>query len=153
MTTAGPLYYLGNSRSQAQTDDMIEKEAKGLCIFCPEHLRTDPAQRIAYENEHWMVTPNQYPYLGTEYHFLIVPKKHVTDVLDLSPVAFAEIHDALGWIRETHNLTYWSFGSRNGDFRYTGATIAHVHVHVLVGDPDKHDESPVVLHLSSRPRE
>jgi ATP adenylyltransferase len=153
MTPQGPLYYLGNSRSQGQTEDMITKEAKGLCIFCPEHLRADPSQRVAHESGHWIVTPNQYPYAGVLHHFLLVPKVHVTDVLDLSPAAFADMQRALSWVRKTYGLTYWSFGSRNGDFRYTGATIAHVHIHVLVGDPAQHDESPVILYLSSCPGE
>jgi len=40
---------------------------------------------------------------------------------------------------------------RNGDCRYTGATIGHVHAHVLVGDAEAADAPPVRMRFSARP--
>ena len=51
---------------------------------------------------------------------------------------------------EKYQLTHYGLGVRNGDCRFTGATITHVHAHVLVssgadGDP------PVRMRFSGRP--
>jgi diadenosine tetraphosphate (Ap4A) HIT family hydrolase len=41
----------------------------------------------------------------------------------------------LAMVRERYGLGHYGLGIRNGDCRFTGATITHVHAHVLVGDP------------------
>jgi ATP adenylyltransferase len=140
------LYHLDNSRGDQQTAYMRRLAADGICIFCPEHLVADPEQEIIHRTECWIVTPNKFPYTGTKLHLMLVPDEHVTDLLDLSPAAQQDFWTALGWIRERYGLTYYGLGARNGDCRYTGGTIAHVHVHVIVGDPD---QGPVRFKVSS----
>jgi ATP adenylyltransferase len=145
------LYHLGNSRSDAQRRDMEDLEARGVCLFCPEHLASDPDQRIVLSTRHWNVTPNEFPYAGTRVHLLLVPKVHATDLLDLPAEALADFWTALADVRRHYGLDYYGLGARNGDFRCTGGTIAHVHVHVIVGDVDDPEHQPVRLKLSSRP--
>ena len=73
------------------------------------------------------------------------------DLLDLDRGGQADFWTALGWVRDRYELTYYGLGVRNGDCRYSGATIRHVHAHVLVGDPDVEPEVPVRMRFSSRP--
>jgi ATP adenylyltransferase len=148
-----PLYHLPNHRTEQQRDEMIRLEAAGICILCPEHLARDRDQPILHRTPQWTVTPNKFPYAGTALHLLLVPDEHVPDLLDLSAPAQADFWAALGWVREHHGLTYYGLGSRNGDCRYTGGTIYHVHVHVIVGDVTSPEHQPVRLRLSSRPAE
>jgi ATP adenylyltransferase len=143
------LYHLGNSRGDQQSEYMRQLEADGVCIFCPKHLDADPEQKVLHRTAHWTVTPNKFPYEATTLHLMLVPHEHVTDLLDLSEAARQDFWAALGWIREHHGLTYYGLGARNGDCRYTGGTIAHVHVHVIVGDPAG---PPVRFKVSSPPR-
>lgn len=145
------LYYLGNSRTDAQRRDMLDLESRGVCLFCPEHLAADPEQRIVLTTEHWVATPNEFPYAGTRLHLLLVPKAHVVDLLDLDDAARADFWTALEAVRRDHGLFYYGLGARNGDCRFTGGTIAHVHVHVVVGDVDDPHHQPVRFKLSSRP--
>jgi diadenosine tetraphosphate (Ap4A) HIT family hydrolase len=146
-----PLYHLGNNRTEQQLADMLRLEAAGVCVFCPEHLAQDPDQPTLHRTPQWTVTPNEFPYAGTALHLLLVPDEHVTDLLDLSAAAQADFWAALGWVRDHYSLTYYGLGSRNGDCRYTGGTIYHVHVHVIVGDVADPGHEPVRLKLSSRP--
>jgi diadenosine tetraphosphate (Ap4A) HIT family hydrolase len=146
-----PLYYLGNARTDEQRADMLALDASGTCVFCPEHLAADGNQPILHRTPLWTVTPNEFPYAGTRLHLLLVPDEHVTDLLDLSPAAQADFWPALGWVRERYGLTYYGLGSRNGDCRFSGGTIYHVHVHVIVGDVADPAHRPVRLKLSSRP--
>ena len=90
------LYYLGNYRTQEQLDDMIQLEAAGTCIFCPEHLAKDPTQRVLHRTTQWTITPNEFPYRGTRLHLLLVPDEHVTDMLDLSDEAQGRPVDRAG---------------------------------------------------------
>ena len=54
----------------------------------------------------------------------------------------------LGWVRDRYGLHYYGLAARNGDMALTGGTIAHVHVHVIVGDP----EGEIVRFKLSQPR-
>ena len=95
------------------------------------------------------VTPNEYPYAGTRLHLLLVPHAHVPDLLDLDDAARVDLWTALDQVRATYGLTFYGLGSRNGDLRYTGGTVEHVHLHLLQGDVDDPDHVPVRLRLSS----
>jgi ATP adenylyltransferase len=145
------LYYLGNHRSAEQLAEMVRLEAGGVCLFCPEHLGQDVEHPSVLETAHWTVTPNRYPYNGTRLHLLLIPHEHVTDLVDLSAEAREDFWRALGWVRDHYTLTYYGLGARNGDCRFTGGTVHHLHVHLVVGDVDDPQHQPVRMKLSSRP--
>jgi ATP adenylyltransferase len=145
------LYYLENARSEKQYEEMIILESENKCLFCPGVLRKDTGNRILHETAYWMVTPNEYPYDGALTHLLLIPKPHVEDILDLSDVAFANLKRAMSWARSNFQMTYWGLASRNGDPAFTGGTVRHVHLHMLVGDPDKAETTPLRVKLSSSP--
>ncbi len=146
------LYCTDNYRTDEQLAEMRRLEAAGICLFCPASLREHASQEIAFETRHWAVTPNAFPYRGTRLHLLIVPHQHASDLLDLGDEALADFWAALRQVRERYGLDYYGLGVRNGNCSFTGATIAHVHAHVLVGDPDLAAEAPVRMRFSSRPR-
>ncbi len=153
--TPGPtraLYCTDNYRTDEQLEEMRRLEAAGICLFCPAALREHAHQRVAFETRHWAVTPNAFPYKGTRLHLLVVPHQHVNDMLDLDEEALGDFWAALRLIRERFDLGYYGLGVRNGNCSFTGATIAHVHAHVLVGDPALDPEVPVRMRFSSRPR-
>jgi ATP adenylyltransferase len=145
------LYCMENHRTAEQLAEMRRLEAEGLCLFCPDGLRRQARQRVLFQTRHWTVTPNEFPYAGTSLHLLLVPQQHVGDVLDLGPDAQADFWTALAQIRERYGLRYYGLGMRNGDCRFTGATIAHLHAHVLVGDPAADPGVHVRMRFASRP--
>jgi diadenosine tetraphosphate (Ap4A) HIT family hydrolase len=147
------LYYLDNSRGPEQTDEMVRLEAAGICIFCPEHLAQGGTKPILYQEGGWTVTTNDYPYPGTARHLLLVPDEHVDDLCELSPALQMGYWSALTWARDNFALSHYGLGVRNGDMRYTGGTIFHVHVHLVVGETDPERYEPIRLKLSSLPRE
>lgn len=146
------LYCTDNYRTEEQLAEMRRLEADGVCLFCPAALREHARQRVILETRHWAVTPNAFPYAGTRLHLLVVPNQHVNDMLDLDEAALADFWAALRRVREEYGLGHYGLGVRNGNCSFTGATIAHVHAHVLVGDPDAEPEVPVRMKFSSRPR-
>jgi ATP adenylyltransferase len=144
---------MDNHRTAEQLAEMQRLQADGVCLFCPDVLREHGRQRVLTRTRHWTITPNEFPYAGTALHLLLVPHQHVGDLLDLDPGAQADLFTALAWVRDRYELTYYGLGVRNGDCRYNGATISHLHAHVLVGDPAAEPQVPVRMRFSSRPRE
>lgn len=129
------LYHFENARTPDQLAEMRRLDAAGICLFCPGHL--DQVQDVVHRSKHWTVTPNRYPYPNTRLHLLVVPNEHVTDLADLDPAAQLDLFTTLAATRSTYGLTHYGIGVRAGDSPDTGATIKHLHVHVIVGDPTK----------------
>ena len=142
------LYHLGNARRGDQAERMRDLEAAGVCVFCPEGP-DDPD--VVLEERDWVVRRNAYPYRNTRLHLLIVPRRHVTDLLDLTDAELAGFWTVGRTLRTRYDLRFYGLGARCGDCRHTGGTIAHVHVHLVVGDVDDPAHEPVRLKLSSRP--
>ena len=147
------LYCFGNARTADQLAEMRRLDAAGICLFCPDGLARHARQRILLQTRHWSVTPNEFPYRGASLHLLLVPDQHAADLLDLSEEVRQDFWEALTAVAREHELSHYGLGVRNGDCRYTGATIRHVHAHVLVGDDGDADAPPVRMRFSSRPGE
>ena len=143
------LYCFENARTDEQRAEMARLDAAGICLFCPEHLARHEQQRIVLSTRHSTVTPNRFPYPGTSLHMLLIPDQHARDLLELSDEVRADFWVALAAVAEAGELSYYGLGVRNGDCRLTGATIEHVHAHVLVGSDDP-DAPPVRMRFSAR---
>lgn len=130
------LYHLGNARCDEQRAYMRQLEADGICLFCPQALADDPNQVVVHRTAHWAVTPNRFPYRDTIRHLLFIPDEHVADLVELSVRAQQDFWVALEWARRRYGFTYYGLAARNGDPMRTGGTIAHLHMHVIVGDPN-----------------
>ncbi len=144
------LYHLGNARHPEQAERMRQLEAAGTCLFCPGLDDPDDPQ-VVLATPDWVVRHNDFPYAGTRLHLLIVPRRHVPDLLDLTDAELAAFWEVGRELRERYALSFYGLGARCGDCRYTGGTIEHVHVHLVVGDVDDPGHTPVRLKLSSRP--
>jgi ATP adenylyltransferase len=146
------LYCFENARTGEQLAEMRRLDAEGVCLFCPEGLARHARQQILFQTRHWTVTPNEFPYRGTSLHLLLVPDQHAADLLELATEVRQDFWLALGAVADKHQLSHYGLGVRNGDCRFTGATIAHVHAHVLVGDTQAQDAPPVRMRFSSDPQ-
>lgn len=122
---------------------MQQLDAAGICVFCPQHLD----QEALHRSDYWTVTHNEYPYPGTALHLLLIPRDHVTDLLHLPWPARDDLWRALRWVKDTYQLGHYTLGGRCGDMAATGATIAHVHIHVVVANGNG---PPVRFRMSGR---
>ncbi|MGH3277355.1 MAG: HIT family protein [Streptosporangiaceae bacterium] len=138
-----------NYRTDVQLAQMRALEAAGVCLFCPDELERHAGSPAFLRTAHWTVLPNDFPYAGTSLHLLLVPREHVGDMLDLGDAARADFFTALAAARQRYRIRHYGLGVRNGDCRYTGATIAHLHAHVVVAPPEP--ETVVRMRFSARP--
>jgi diadenosine tetraphosphate (Ap4A) HIT family hydrolase len=105
------------------------------CPFC--HLETT---RLVLENESAAAFPDAYPV--TEGHVLVVPKRHLASLFDLTDEELAALWRLVALVRGklARELHPDGFNVGVNDGVAAGQTVPHAHVHVIpcrVGDvPD-----------------
>lgn len=147
------LYFIDEGRELEQILQMEELEQKKICVFCKQHFEKEHREPIEIETQHWIVARNDYPYKHTKLHLLYIPKSHVSLLSDLSPAALEDLPTVLLKIEHHYQLTSYGQFMRVGDFRYNGATIHHLHGHIIVADHNNPEFENVKVKLASRPKD
>lgn len=124
------------SRPDGKYGEVINQIAKdGVCPFCPEHLKKYHAHPLD-ERKFWWVTDNMYPYKPNLHHRLLIHKKHITHVREISPEAWTELDEII--ISETNKrvMDGGTLIMRFGLTKFTGASVSHLHAQLLQSNPD-----------------
>lgn len=129
-----------NSRGKEQTDRMLTAERLNICPFCKEGLKKIHKLPILKSSANFFVTKNAFPYEGTDHHFLIVTKKHITSLNKIKPKDWNEIGKLVNWVIKKNNIEGGGLFLRFGDLRKTGSTVNHLHWQIISGN--SHDEIP-----------
>jgi diadenosine tetraphosphate (Ap4A) HIT family hydrolase len=74
-----------------------------------------------------------YPYNGTRRHILFISRRHVESPAMLSPAAWRELGALSKWAIQSFRIPGGSIFMRFGNTEYTGATINHLHAHIVSG--------------------
>jgi histidine triad (HIT) family protein len=105
----------------------------GACIFCEIVAGRIPA-RVAYQDDHVLAFHDVNP--QGPVHVLIVPKRHVASLLDLTPEDDAIVGRV---VRQARDLAV-SLGLEGRGFRLVfncgddaGYSVYHVHLHLVGG--------------------
>ena len=109
---------------------MVEKK----CPFC--NLADG---RIYLENDVAAALPDAFPVV--EGHTLVVPKRHVASIFDLSDEEQAAIWKLVAQVRAKlwHDLAADAFNIGINDGGAAGQTVMHAHVHLI---PRRKGDSP-----------
>jgi diadenosine tetraphosphate (Ap4A) HIT family hydrolase len=110
---------------------MKEIVAAKVCPFCPEHFKwhTKPILR---REKGWLITESFNPYPNTAYHLLIIGEKHRERFEELKPRDWETIVHLVKWAINKFSISGGGLTMRFGDSTYTGATVTHLHLHLLV---------------------
>lgn len=145
------LINIGNARDPEQVSRMKTLQAANLCYFCKEgSLADNTLPRSINEGEYWYVMKNDFPLEGSIHHYLIVPHRHVINAEEISEVEAIELYRITSSLKLQLGITGYSMFVRSGDMTLTGATLAHVHWHFIMGGPKPEgatleDVVPVVI--------
>ncbi len=106
------------------------------CLFC--RLVSSDSDRIIARNEHAFVIEDAFPV--TEFHSLIIPKRHVESYFDLQDEELLAVHQLLVARRKTvesesHEPVDFNVGVNCG--KLAGQTVFHCHVHLI---PRRHGD-------------
>lgn len=109
--------------------EQIQKDKK--CPFCPRNFRYHN-RKILKKIGKWIITRNFNPYPGTRHHFILIGDKHKTKAGHLTAKDFAEIGYLVQWTEREFKIQGGALAMRFGNSRYTGATVTHLHCHLIV---------------------
>lgn len=102
-----------------------------VCPLCQKTMQwhTKP---ILKRTGGWLITENFNPYKNTEYHFIIVCNRHITRFEQIATRDWAAIASLMRWALKHFKIRGGGMTLRFGDPTWTGATIVHLHAHLIV---------------------
>lgn len=123
----------------------------GKCPFCQIVKGEQDAEKI-YENDSFLAVLDINP--SCPGHTLVIPKKHVTNILELPEAASQDligaVKEVIGRLEEGLNAEGFNVGWNHG--RAAGQAVPHLHVHVM---PRFEDDKggPVQVLVRNEPEE
>lgn len=142
---------LGNA-GRPGDDDTYRKVIEGIqadrvCPFCAEHLLKYHKLPILKETDRWIITTNMYPYKNAKLCFLLIHREHINDTKDMPPESFLELQEHIKWLVDEYKCPGGTLVMRCGDTSLTGATVTHLHAHLIVADYENPDREPVLARV------
>lgn len=107
----------------------------GVCPFCKDNLQKYHKPKLE-ERSYWWLTDNMYPYKPSRHHRLIIHKEHISHIGELSEEAWKELQAIIKEETTRLNITGGTTIMRFGETRFTGASVNHLHAHIVQSDPD-----------------
>ncbi|MBX4198139.1 HIT domain-containing protein [Candidatus Parcubacteria bacterium] len=133
--------------SNTYTNVIKEIQKDNVCPFCQEQLTKYHKNPILKENATWLITRNMYPYKNTQQHFLLIHKKHISRIDEMTPEAHKDLMELVVWATKEFDIPGGTFFMRFGDTRYTGATVTHLHSQLVCSNPFEKDYEPVIVRV------
>jgi ATP adenylyltransferase len=118
-------------------------QEKGQCPFCREHLLEHHTKPLIEDGVRWIVTENAWPYEGTKHQFLLISRRHVEHIADLKLQEQADFFGAINRLTHQYRLEGFTVLWRSGATTATGASVSHLHAHMIVGHPRTDDAAPI----------
>ncbi len=133
---------LDNARHDDQLEVMKKIQEEGFCPFCRENLgKSELEPAIKDINlEFWSVRKNRWPYENTKVHFLIIANEHVEKISEIKPEAWGELKKIIDWAEKKYELDSGAIGLRFGNPKKNGATVDHLHCHIITADITDRDD-------------
>jgi len=84
-----------------------------------------------------------YPYKGAKHHVLLIHKKHIESISDISTQAWSELLKFTQRETKKRSIAGGTFYVRFGDTVYTGASVTHLHANLFSPDMRKKNCAPI----------
>lgn len=106
-------------------------QGRNNCPFCPKHFKyhKQPILKVAGD---WLITRNSWPYKNAAEHFLLISKIHKETLTELSQADLQAVLELAKWAETEFKLPGGGLTLRFGDTVHTGATVCHLHFHLIV---------------------
>lgn len=129
-----------NNTKNENYKKVLEKIKKdGVCPFCEKNFKYHPKE-IHFKTKYWIVTDNAWPYDTTKHHFLMVYRpKHICHIYDLPKEAILDKHKIEKKLCKKYNINGGTILMRFGSSEDTGASVEHIHFHIIVPDKEHKD--------------
>jgi len=107
----------------------------GNCPFCEEHWPGE--HKLPYETKkYWIVTENAVKSEKSDYHWLVLNKRHITRGDELNNDEKLELFEIYNELIEKNNLEYLTLVMRSGN-PGTGSSVSHLHAQIFVSKKEE----------------
>jgi ATP adenylyltransferase len=118
-------------------------EALGRCPFCPDNFLYHKKPILKKING-WRLTENSWPYKNARKHFIIVAPVHKEQLIQLTESDVVAIFRLSQWAIKKFNIRGGALTLRFGESDVTGATVSHLHAHLIYPSLDKKGHAKTV---------
>ncbi len=130
-----------NARAEGYREIMEEIVSERACPLCPP-MKWHP-NPILQDDGRWLITKNSHPYEHTQHHLLIISKRHIELLSELTPQDLESVLNLSNWANQEFSIKGGGLTMRFGDTLYTGATVKHLHAHLIVPEVEANQVFPV----------
>lgn len=121
----------------AEYKKVIEEIAEtGKCPFCKENFKYHK-KPIYKKRAGWFLTNNSWPYKNTEKHLIIIGEKHKENFSEITKKDLESVAFLTNWAIKKWKIKGGGFTMRFGDTNYTGASVSHIHFHIISPELNK----------------
>lgn len=130
------LVNIKNAR-QGEYKKVIEQIAKtGKCPFCKENFKYHK-KPIYKRKKGWFLTNNSWPYKNTGHHLIILEDKHKENFSEITKKDLESVAYLINWAIKKWKIKGGGIAMRFGKTDYTGASVNHIHFHIISPKIDK----------------
>jgi len=141
--------YRPNARHNKYQQVIEEIQRQNECPFCPENLSKYHKKPILIDSASWLVTKNMYPYAGSKNHLLIIHKKHLDNLADVTEAGWKDLKRVIELSASKLKIKGATLILRFGDTNYTGASVSHLHAQLVSGS-DKPENPPILARVGNQ---
>ncbi len=109
--------------------ESIEREGK--CPFCPDNFKYHQ-EKILRRSGDWLITKNSWSYKKAQHRLLIICTVHKEHLAELTVEDMAAVLRLAKWAVRKFAIAGGALAFRFGDTARTGATVCHLHAHLIV---------------------
>jgi ATP adenylyltransferase len=119
-----------SAKSEVYKKVLEDIDSQKVCPFCPETFKwhTKPILKRLGD---WLITENFSPYKNTKYHLVVIGKVHKEKLSELTGKDWKSIFSLCDWAISKYKIKGGAITMRFGDSLYTGATVKHLHLHLI----------------------
>lgn len=125
--------------SQAKIYKQIEEES--LCPFCLENFERYKVGPSIKDNTNWALVKSKWPYENSKVHLIFILKTHLEDIQKIDSEMWSDLLKLVKWTVEKYKIKGGALAIRFGDSNFTGATVHHLHAHLIEPTRKKGKES------------
>lgn len=109
---------------------------KGKCPFCKDNFLYHKG-KVIKRNDDWFLIENGWPYENAERHFLIISNLHKESLQEVSAQEWESLKSMIDWTEKEYDIKGAALAVRFGNTKYTGATVCHIHFHLIAPHQSK----------------
>ena len=137
---------------EKQKETMLKIIKNGDDPFAMDNLLKYHQMPVLDKSKYWVLTSNQY-YKDAEFRFLIILKEYKENLTELTAAEWGDLLKLVKMVSKQFKIKGGGFAMRFGDTSLSGATVKHLHCHLIVPKLDSPNYQPVSFFIGGRKTE